>query len=164
MGSIISARNSKLLNPQEQAVEDVCNCQKSKKQDCPARGNCQAKSVVYRTTLTEETGVVNTYTGLTCNDFKERWRAHKNSFNNKEAKQTTLSNHIHYLKEKNIKYEIKWDIMDRAKPFNPVTGTCALCTLEAYYISFKPPWATLNKRNEVYSSCRHKTRMLLSNY
>ena len=125
-------------------------------------GNCQEKSVIYRTTLNEENGTINTYTGLTCNDFKTRWHAHKNSFNNIDAKQTTLSRYIHELKEKGTKFELKWDIMDNAKPFNPVTGICALCTLEKFYIAFKPPWATLNMRSEMYSSCRHKIRMLLS--
>ena len=62
---------------------------------------------------------------------KIAWHAHKYSFNHIEAKQTTLSNYIHLLKEKNIQFEIHWDMMDSAKPFDPVTGTCALCNLEA---------------------------------
>ena len=160
MGSVISARNSKLLEPHQPANVNGCNCRD--KQACPAQGNCQAKSVIYRTTLTEQCGRINTYTGLTCNEFKDRWHAHKYSFNHIEAKQTTLSNYIHQLKEKQVKFDIHWDIIDTAKPFNPVTGTCALCNLEAYYINFKRPWATLNKRSEIYASCRHKRRMLLT--
>ena len=118
------------------------------------------QTVIYRATLklrlNEENG-----TGLTCNDFKTRWHAHKHSFENRDAKQTTLSSYKHALKDKGIGFDLSWDIMDSAKPFNPVTGICALCTLEKFYIAFKPPWATLNMRSEMYSSCRHKIRMLL---
>ena len=121
MGSLISARNSKLLKPQQPVNESGCNCRD--KQACPVQGNCQAKSVIYRTTVIEQTGTTNTYTGLTSNEFKDRWHVHKYSFNHIEAKQTTQSNYIHLLKEKNIKFEIHWDIIDSAKPFDPVTGT-----------------------------------------
>ena len=62
---------------------------------------------------------------------KDSLDAHKYSFNHIEAKQTTLSNYIHLLKEKNIQFEIHWDMMDSAKPFDPVTETCTLCNLEA---------------------------------
>ena len=160
IGAIISGRNSKLTSPPPEKQEKTCNCRD--KDACPVNGNCQEKSVIYRTTLNEENSTVNTYTGLTCNDFKTRWHAHKHSFENRDAKQTTLSSYKHALKDKGIGFDLSWDIMDSAKPFNPVTGICALCTLEKFYIAFKPPWATLNMRSEMYSSCRHKIRMLLS--
>ena len=41
------------------------------------------------------------------------------------------------------------------------SGICALCTREKYLIAFEPNGATLNKRSELYSSCRHKEKMLL---
>ena len=137
----------------------MCNCQKS--ENCPVDGKCLDSSIIYRATINEDGGKINTYTGLTCNEFKTRWGAHKHSFNNSDANQTTLSSYIHELKSKNVKYDLKWDIIDHAKPFNPVTGICALCTREKYFIAFKPAWATLNRRSEMFSSCRHKTRMLL---
>lgn len=122
---------------------------------------CLSESVVYRATVTEESGVVNTYTGLTCNDFKTRWNAHNHSFNNSNANQTTLSTYIHDLKNKQIEYNLKWDLVSSAKPFDPVTGICALCTREKFFIAFNPTWATLNLRTEMFSSCRHKIRKLL---
>ena len=33
---------------------------------------------------------------------------------------------------------------------------------EKFYIMFKPATATLNKRNEIYASCRHRTSKLLA--
>ena len=158
IGTIISAKNSKLLQPPKEDKK-MCNCKQS--QNCPVNGKCLDSSVIYRATINEDNGKVNTYTGLTCNDFKTRWGAHKHSFNNIDANQTTLSSYLHELKRKKVNFDLKWDIMDHAKPFNPVTGICALCTREKFYIAFKPAWATLNKRSEMYSSCRHKIRMLL---
>ena len=158
IGSVISAKNSKLLQP-PQPEKKMCNCKAGN--TCPMNGKCQDSGVIYKTTVKQETGYVNTYTGLTCNDFKTRWYAHTHSFNNIEAKQTTLSSHIHKLKANKVNYDLEWEIIDHARPFNPVTGICALCTKEKYYIAKKPAWATLNKRSEMFASCRHKIRMLL---
>jgi hypothetical protein len=116
---------------------------------------------VHKATVTEESGILNTYIGLTCNDFKTRWNAHNHSFNNSSANQTTLSTYIHDLKNQQIEYSLKWDLVSSAKPFNPVTGICTLCTREKFCIAFNPTWATLNLRSEMFSSCRHKIRKLL---
>ena len=93
--------------------------------------------------------------------FKVRLWVHKNSFKDIEANQTSLSNHIWELKSKNVNPAIKWKIVDRAKPFSPVTGKCQLCIKEKYYILFHPEWATLNSKNEIYANCRHKKSNLL---
>ena len=128
---------------------------------CPVDRKCLSESVIYRTTVTEESGVVNTYIGLTCNDFKTRWNAHNHSFNNSNANQTALSTYIHDLKNKQIEYNLKWDLVSNTKPFKPVTGICALCTRDKFVIAFNPTWATLNLRSETFSLCRHKLRKLL---
>ena len=159
IGSAISAHNKKLLTPPTPEETKTCNCKE--KENCPVNGKCTKTEVIYRATVTEEDGNVNTYTGLTCNTFKKRWNAHTYSFNHPEANQTTLSTHTHTLKDDNVKFGIKWEIIGQAKPFNPVSGICALCTREKFMIAFAPEGATLNKRSEIFSSCRHKQRMLL---
>ena len=75
---------------------------------------------------------------------------------------TTLSTYIWKLKDSKTKYKISWRIMDRAPCFNPITRTCRLCLKEKYYIMFKPDGATLNDRNEFYSTCRHRLKQLLA--
>ena len=80
---------------------------------------CNYESVVYRATVTEERGVVNTYIGLTCNDFKTRWNAHNHSFNNSNANKTTLSTYIHDLKNKQIECNLKWDFCEQCQAFQP---------------------------------------------
>ena len=94
--------------------------------------------------------------------FKERYGNHKKSFNHREySNETTLSNYVWRLKERNIGYDIQWKVVDKAPPFNPVSGVCALCTLEKYHIIFNPENATLNKNDEFYKPCVHKRFMLL---
>ena len=124
---------------------------------------CLSENVIYKATVTQENNTVNTYTGLTCNTFKQRLGKHNYTFNHSEADQTTLSNHIHELTDENIEHTIKWELIDHAKPFNPISGICALCTREKFIITFKPAWATLNLRSEMFAACRHKARVLLEN-
>ena len=67
------------------------------------------------------------------------------------------------VKNKNEDFEIKWRIKDRAAAFNPISRKCNLCLKEKYFIIFQPEGASLNSRSELYSTCRHRLRQLLSN-
>ena len=82
--------------------------------------------------------------------FKIRFGIHKNSFKNEEDNQTSLSKFIWTLKKKNVGYKLSWKFIDKANSFSPVSGNCALCTREKFYILFKPTSADLNSRNELY--------------
>ena len=105
------------------------------------------------------------YTGLTSQTFKKRWSKHEGNFEKvAEKNDTTLSSHIWKLKEEGKNYDIKWEIMDRAPNFNPVSKKCRLCLKEVYYILFHPDSASLNSRNEVFNSCRHKKSKLLAKF
>ena len=77
------------------------------------------------------------------------------------AKGTTLSNHVWDLKREGTPFTISWSILARGDGYNPSTKSCRLCLLEKWHISFKPEGATLNKRLEVFSNCRHKASLVL---
>ena len=77
---------------------------------------------------------------------------------------TELSKHIWNLKQKNIVYSIKWKILKRAKSYSNVSKRCNLCLWEKYFIICKPNMATLNRQNELVSTCRHANRFLLKNF
>ena len=66
------------------------------------------------------------------------------------------------IQSKIIWYRVKWKIIDRASPYNPITKRCNLCNKERFYIMYKRNMATLNKRKEVYTVCRHRLKTLLS--
>ena len=132
-------------------------------------GNCIHKDVVYGAeivTLDQDQIPVDnstvTYTGGT-RDFKSRYYAHNSSFRDPERRtETTLSEHIWELSDQNLNYILNWKIIEKTHSFNPITLQCKLCLSEIYHIIVNPTQASLNRRLEVYSSCRHIKKFLLS--
>ena len=162
MGSLVSRHNTKLLMEDNPVQVQGCNCQGGPT-NCPLpTPECQKDNVIYVASVATQNNTEH-YTGLTGGTFKNRWLKHESSFRKQNSNnKTTLSTHIWELKEEGKPYDIKWEIMDRASAFNPVNRKCRLCLLEVYYIMFKPESASLNKRNELYNTCRHRTQKLLS--
>ena len=125
---------------------------------------CQKDNVIYVTSVSTQDSTEH-YTGLTGATFKKRWYQHNHDFRNTDKRNsTTLSAYIWQLKEEGKPYEIKWEIMDRAPIFNPISRKCRLYLKEIYYIMFKPESASLNHRKELFNTCRHRTQKLLVNY
>ena len=134
-------RLSKMKSEQVPAAPPGCNC---RDHPCPLQTNdCQTDHVIYRATVTDQNQNVNTYTGLTGYTFKKRYDGHTYSFRHRGEKSTTLSSHLWDLTDKNIQYNLNWELVDRAQEFNPSTRKCRLCNKEKYYIIFQPEGATL---------------------
>ena len=94
--------------------------------------------------MTDDSNSMEKYVGLTANTFKERYGGHKGDFKHTARRTcTTLSGHIWNLKDQGRKYTIEWDLICRAAPFSPITGTCSLCTAEKWQIIYKPETTTL---------------------
>ena len=162
---IIDGHNKITLNKAKQNtstnnIEKKCNCRK--KEECPLRGESLIKEIVYQATVkTQES--TETYIGLTANEFKTRWRNHKTSFNNEKKKNDTeLSKYVWQLKDRKQKYDITWKIVARAKAYSNQTKRCNLCITEKHVIITKPYIASLNRRNELISTCRHRRRYILT--
>ena len=103
-----------------------------------------------------------TYVGLCSTTFKDRYKNHKSTFKHqKKENDTMLASHIWDLKKQNMDYKITWKILERAKPFSPVSKICNLCTKEKYFIIFEPEKASLNKKEELNNHCLHKFSQLL---
>ena len=127
-----------------------------KKEECPMSKKCLVESIVYQATVsTNDNSPPQTYVGLTENSFKTRYYNHKTSFTLYEKRNSTeLSKYVWQLKRRGIEFHIKWQTLKRAKPYSPASNRCNLCLWEKYFIICKPELATLNKRNELVSSCR----------
>ena len=171
MAQLLSKHNKKVLSKARPRVEvnEGCNCAQ-RSLPCPLNGHCLTPGVVYKAevTATEEqpapalpTTTKETYTGISLPPFKERFRGHTHDIKHEDAKGTTLSSHVWGLKRAGTAYNISWSILARGDGFNPSTKSCRLCLLEKWHILFKQEEATLNKRLEVFSSCRHKARLVL---
>ena len=120
---------------------------------------------MYQATVTRtDSGHTETYTGLTGATFKKRYNQHMHDFRTpKNETSTTLSKYVWKLKKEQVPYTISWKKLANGRVFNSVTKTCQLCLKEKYLIIFSPEGATLNRRNELFNTCRHRLTNLLSN-
>ena len=160
---IIDGHNKKILRQntpfEEKITPKPCNCRKAN--NCPLKGECLVNEVVYQATITTAEGT-ETYVGLTATEFKTRWRNHQMSFrHDSKRSDTELSKHLWQLKDQKKDFQISWRILAKAKSYSNLTKRCNLCNTEKYYNLYKPNMATLNKRNELVSTCRHKRKFLL---
>ena len=89
--------------------------------------------------------------------------AWRNGCTEKHGNSTKLSKHIWTLKDNNIEHFIFWCILSSHSPYNSSSKRCNLCLKEKFLIICRPELSTLNKRNELVSSCRHRNKALLRN-
>ena len=71
---------------------------------------------------------------------------------------TSLSTHIWNLKEKGINYTLKWNVIVKAKSYNPEAKKCYLCITEKAKILYYRGEGLLNKRSEIMAKCRHRAK------
>ena len=142
----------------------TCNCRIPA--DCPVAGSCLTSSVVYQATVTTDDNMpAQTDDGLTETPFKIRFANHKPSLNNPNTRLSTeLSKHVWCFEGSRVPFKITWKFLKQTSPYNPVSGRCNLCLWEKYFIICKPELATLNKQNELATSCRHANKFLLRNF
>ena len=125
-------------------------------------GNCLQSSVIYQATVKRnDNNTSETYIGLTENAFKTRYRNHTASFRHtKHRNSMELSKHVWSLKDNNIDYSISWRIILSSSSYN-ISKRCNLCLKEKFLIICRPDLSSLNKRNKLVSSCRHRNKALL---
>ena len=140
---------------------NTCNCRK--KSDCPLEGKCLQTNIIYQATVTTETAT-ETYVGLATN-FKECYRNHKTSFrHSKRRNETELCKYVWNLQNEKKLFQIKWKILKKCKPYSNITKKCSLCLNEKFIIICKKELCSLNRRNELASSCPHRNRYVLGNF
>ena len=174
MGGEISRHNSNLLmTDAEKPPPPRCNCRAALKPDCPMPNYCTVSCVVYRAKVTKDNrqnpAEAEFYTGLTEGPIKKRIKRHYSDIERyrpldpeNHQSGTRLSRYCGNLAANNIPYSIAWDVICETKvAFNPLTSYCKLCTMEKYFIMFKPEGATINLRSEFFNHCRHKVGHLL---
>ena len=146
---------------QQDAQQPGCNC-RGGSAVCPVQGRCQTDCVIYRATVTETvSGNRETYTGVTGNTFKKRLYGHQADMRKSENRHSSsLANHVWSLKDNGRQFSINWRLVDRSSAFNPITGKCRICLKEKKEILYNKDGSTLNKRNEIFNTCRHRTSKL----
>ena len=153
----IDGHNKSTLRKTNAVTPKACNCRQPA--HCPLEGNCLKSAVIYQATVATEDG------GLTENSFKTRHSNLKSSFRDPNKRLSTeLSKHIWHLKDAKIGFSLTWKILKQAAPINPASNRCNLCLWEKYFIICRADLASLNKRNELVTSCRHARKFLLSSF
>ena len=166
LGQKITGHNTKILNKINlKRNGPLCNCRIS--EQCPMDGKCLSENIIYQANVTATVNNIKetkSYIGLTGGQFKARYRNHIKSFKNREYRnETCLSKFIWELNDKNVEYNIKWKIIDRANIFSPVTKRCNLCLKEKYYLIMKSEMCEINTRSEFGNKCRHMNQYLICN-
>ena len=162
MKQLIDGHKKAILRKDNQPVQDqnvkTYNCRN--KNDCSLQGEWLQKEIVYQATVT--TREKETYVGLTATEFKTRWRNHQMSFKHEKKRyDTELSKYLWELKMKNEEFTVSWKILAKARAYSNISKRCNLCIEEKYFIITNPQMATLNKRNELVSTCRHRRNYIL---
>ena len=170
MARQVSRKNGRVLKSGDAPPPPpTCNCQRSRKPDCPIPDKCTSTNVCYGCkVIREDNHNCETYVGQTSRMVKKRIGEHLGDarrYRPPPAKQTgsRLSQHIGNLFFHNIPHSLNWSIIAQKQPFNPVANFCMLCNVEKVLILYHPELSTLNLRNELYGWCHHKERMLLLN-
>ena len=162
IGKTISGHNKKVLKGEEVTPPCVCT-----RYQCEVQGKCEEKGLIYqcevRTNQENQAGTSETYIGLTENSFKDRLTKHRKNINTEGYHKNSFSNYIWDLKRRNINFELSWRIVAKSKPYSPATKTCQLCIQEICYILFRRNMSSLNKKNEFFGYCLHKSKFLLQN-
>ena len=153
MKQVLSMHNSKVTYQQEHIPPPGCNC-RGGVAVCPLEGICQTKGVVYEAKVVRgDTNKPEFYTGVTVGPFKQRYYGHNFDFRHRsQRKSTCLSKYVWELKDQGIDYTLTWKIIARGRGFDPTTRSCQACLKEKFYIMFRPEGATLNSRNEFYTT------------
>ena len=157
MAAMISSHNTKVLKPDSDPNTRTCSCRN--KQQCPLEGNCLAECIVYQATVTAATKPTRHYFGLTEDNFKTRYNTHIHSFRAEQCRKATeLSKYVWDLKSENLECDIKWKLVQKAEPYRCDTRRCDICLGEKMVIATADPSSMLNKRAEIISTCRHRTK------
>ena len=165
MDKIVKNHNRKITREHD-PEEKNCNCPQNVRGKCPLDGQCFSKNVVYNAEVsTNDDNQRRDYIGISKPHWKKRLSVHKKSFEDREYCQTSLSEYIWELKDKNISYKIKWTLLRKTAGYNSVSKSCSLCLTEKLLIAeYKDRSRLLNKNNELVSKCRHEGDCVLDKY
>ena len=165
MKSVINRHNTRILTEQRQTTDETnCNCRNKDK--CPLSGNCLASNVIYQAEVTKtDNKDKELYIGMTAHPLKHRFSNHMKSFRDpKYAKETALSTYIWDLKNEGKEFIVNWSILKRMKGYESGAARCNLCLEEKLYIMKADKKYLLNKRTEIFSKCRHRTKFSIKNF
>ena len=148
------------MNQSNETQKLPCNCTRIV---CPCpraeiARNRRTRDVVYKATIKHRIEL-NTYTGSTEQEFKNRVAFHRSCM--RHAHLSTfceLSNKEHELSGQGIDYNVTCKIVEVAKSFKPGDTYCKLCSSEIYHILYNSGIESLNDVRLL--PCLHKRKAM----
>ncbi len=108
--------------------------------------------------------------------LRARWSSHVRLGTNFKAKNATGTTRYPFdthteetrqnfwnLQDAKKPFKIKWKILKKCKPYRNITKKCSLCLYKKFIIICKKQLCSLNRGNELPSSCPHRNRYVLRN-
>ena len=161
-GATINRHNNKILNEGNELNRGKCNCRD--KTNCPLNKECLSENVLYEAVISCDLPNYSSkvYRGITASKFKLRYANHKKSFTCKKySNNTELSKEFWLIKNKGANAKLEWKILKQCPSYNPTSNRCTLCLSEKLSILEYRGDNMLNKRSEIISTCRHRSKFLL---
>ena len=128
-------------------------------------GNCRRQNVIYQATVTTGT-TIESYIGLSSHWLQRTVRKSLDILPTREQKkrELELSKQVWTLKDANRSFHVQGKVLSNCKPYDKANKNCNLCLQEKIFIICKKHLCTLNKRNELASSCPYRNRFTLGNF
>ena len=122
------------------------------------------KSIVYKASITAQNIPSRHYFGLCKAEFKAQFYSHGSSLKDqRKMNATELSKAVWDYKNRGIEPLISWFIICKAAAFKSGAKRCDLCLTEILAILQADQRTLLNKRSELISKCKHRTKFKLKN-
>ena len=159
--SIITGHNKQIFHPKPQQY----GSNRRDKNNSPLDNKFSKPKIVYQADTTN--GIDDTYKdylGLAETTFKDRYRDHISSFNNKQIKnKTEFSKYLWTLQNENKTPTINSKIM-KITYSKTTSEFCKLClTVNLYILNALENERRLKERTEFISKCCHQIKLLLKN-
>ena len=160
--NLIKQHNSKILNKDQEKIQQPCNYKIKK--SCPLNGKYlhQCMLYIYKAEVSTST-ILKEYYDASEGEFKSRYNNRTQSVRNlSHINDTELSKYLWTLKADGTDYHQKWSIKSYASWYKWGTRKCDLCLTEKMIIALADPKVLLNKRTELISKCRHRSKFILN--
>ena len=137
MASQVSRKNGRVLKQNAAPPPPYCNCQRSRKPDCPVPGKCTIKDVCYRCEVVrEDNHTCENYTGQT-SKIKRRVREHLGDairLDPDKPEGSRLSQHIGNLFLTTYLTSLFGQYCLKKRHFSQVSNFCLLCNVEKAFM------------------------------
>ena len=157
MKNVINTHNKIIIKPPKDNIARTCNCTKKHQRPFNDKRLTNTKQVSHQTKKIQKQKFIMAL--VKQHSSSDMQTIHKQTFNNiKNQTDTELSNEYWNINLASKTSNISWEILGTHKSYNQSSKRCLLCLNEKLAIALHKNDNMLNKRSEVMSKCRHRSK------